>query len=307
MTPDNGDYAARIEQLTRRAHASQARSPEASPGAAASTVATSTEETGEAGLRANPAEHGLGPLHPRASRRHAPPEERRLVTVKVKRSRWVRLLVGIGLFLVGNVIAMLYIGVTGATERDTVFNVLFALTWLAPFVAWFALRRRKLGQAEVKGHPLHTLAVMDLGLGKPCVVLRVAEEDMIVVDTVWLPGGKEAEQLEIVANDDLIIQIDGLLVRAHTPALQEDSAPHSKRALLAWQKALAAELGLPDARLPILSPTVSDNFDEGLASSMEYAEIIVKGGLRLDTDTVCDAMASALAAVRQHLTIELDV
>lgn len=300
MTSDDGDYVARIERLTRRTQGPEAAAP-ASPHAG-----TASDRHAPTDLQADPADHGLGPLHPRASRRHAPPEERCMVTVKVKRSRWVRLLAGIGLFLMGNVISMLYIGLSGATERDAGFDVLFTLTWIAPFVVWFALRHRKLGQTEIKGYPLHTLAVMDLGLGEPCVTLRVPEEDSIVVDTVWLANGQDAEQAEVCAHEDLIIEIDTLLIRANALSLPAGETSHGRSALLAFQQALAASLYVPTERLAILSPTVSDNFEDGMASSVDYAEVILKGGLRMDTDAVCDAISSAMYTVRQHYSVELD-
>lgn len=300
MNPENGDYAARIEQLTRRAQA--AHSPAAAAAAAAGAPATAAPSAAQP----LPADHGLGPLHPKASRRHAPPEERRMVALKVKRSRWARLLVGVGLFLAGNVLAMLYIGLMGSTERDLGFDVLFTLTWLAPFVAWFGLRHRRLGEVEVKGYPLHTLAVMDAGLGEPCITLRVSDEDMVVADTVWLTDGKEAEQLEIVAADDLIIEIDALLIRAEAPSSEPDNTSHGEQALTLLRRQVASQLCLPADRLPILSPTVSENFDDGITASIDYAEIIVKGGQRLDTDAVCDAVASAMTMVQQRYRVTLD-
>ncbi len=302
MTPEHGDYVARIEELTRRTQASLSSQPTSAVAGKTPSAATSVA----ADLQADPAEHGLGALHARASGRYAPPEERRQVIVKVKRSRWVRLLAAVGILLAGLVACMLYVGLTDAGERDRGFDVLFTLTWIVPIVGWFALRHRTLGQAEVKGYPLHTLAVMDLGLGEPCITLRVAEEDMIVVDTIWLASGQEAEQVEVLASEDLIMQIDCLLIRARAPAATTGEDSHSKQALMMLQKALAAQLCLSGDRLPILSPIVSANLDDGLVSALDYAEIIIKGGQRIDTDVVCDAITAAMAEVQQHYTVELD-
>ncbi len=56
MTPEHGDYVARIEELTRRTQASLSSQPTSAVAGKTPSAATSVA----ADLQADPAEHGLG-------------------------------------------------------------------------------------------------------------------------------------------------------------------------------------------------------------------------------------------------------
>lgn len=57
------------------------------------------------------------------------------------------------MFLIGQILGMLYVGLVKPGESDTVFSAITALTWLGPLIAWFVLRHRHLGQRQIHGYP----------------------------------------------------------------------------------------------------------------------------------------------------------
>lgn len=124
----NGDYASALDKLTVRPDSASSPSPE--PISAQRTNPTHPDPNDTLAQ-----EHGLGPLHPRASRHHPPAQEAHFVSLTAPRSRWRRTASALGMFMLGNLIGMLYIGLARPSHPSGVFTAITLLTCLGPLTA----------------------------------------------------------------------------------------------------------------------------------------------------------------------------
>lgn len=258
-------------------------------------------------VEVDPTEHGLGPLHRLASRVHPPAEETRQIMAKAPRSTWQRASIAVGVFLLGQLLGLLYVGAVKPARADTVFSVITALTWAGPVVAWFAFRRRKLGLRQIKGHPLNTLAVLSAGMPEPWIEVRVSDEDVMIFELG--EEGKGKPPLELAAEEDLVVSFDSVYVRAKTGVTpQADASEPSSQASEAVEclhRALMAELSRSPDQLWELESVCSEDIDEALGGHLDKVSFVVKQGQRYSTDGLCEAVERAVNTLRNQYELTL--
>ena len=302
MNIEDGNYAAAIDKLTART-TSQA---DPSSTAAATTAAQ---------VDVDPAEYGLGPLHRLASRQHPPVEQTMRVMAKVKRSRWLRTLAALGVFLLGQVLSLIYVGVANTGQPNKVFFAISVLTWAGPVVAWFALRHRKLGYRQIQGYPRLTLAEMSAGMHKPWIEVCIPEESAMVYDYETNPDNpnQPSRVFELQADEDVIVSFDLMHVRAKTqpptPASAAEVFSPAQKAMECLTRAIAAELPRPPDQVFEMSPMLLEDdereIDDG-GESLDPPQFLIKGGQKMNTDALCEGLIRAVNVLRNQYDLTLN-
>ena len=255
----------------------------------------------------DPTEHGLGPLHRLASRVYPPAEQTLQVMAKAPRSIWQRALIASGVFLLGQLLGLLYVDAVKPGRPDTMFSVIWVLTWAGPLVAWFAFRHRKLGPRQIKGHPMNTLAVMSAGMPEPWIEVRISDEDVVIVELG--EEGKNKPPLELVADEDLVVSFDSVYVRARasaTPQADASEAPsQASGALECLHRALMAELSRSPDQVWELESECSEDIDEALGGHLTKASFVIKQWQRYGTDALCEGVLRAVNTLRDQYDLTL--
>lgn len=275
----NGDYASAIETLT----------------------------VPQAPSLADPADHGLGPLHRLASRQYPPAEQTRQVMAKAPRSRWLRALAAIGVFVVGQVLGMLYVGIMKPSHADQVFAVITIVTWAGPLIAWFGLKHRKLGTCQIQGHPLHTLAELSAGMATPWIEVRMPEEDMWTFGDEHDDSTPSPRRLEVRAAEDLIVSFNRVYVRARAGTPPQGAVPgtpsHANRAIDCLHRALVAELHLTPDQIWEMASECSENINDELGGHVDHAAFVIQRAQHRDTDTLCEGLVRSVDVLRTHFDL----
>lgn len=281
MNIRNGDYASALDKLTARPNAAASPSPELI--SAPHTNASHPEPNDTLAQ-----ECGLGPLHPRASRHHQPAQESHLISLEAPRSPWQRAAAALGVFLIGQILGMLYVGLVKPSESDTVFSAITALTWLGPLIAWFVLRHRHLGQRQIHGYPPKTLAVMSAGMTEPWIEIVIPDDDLAV-------------------NEDLLVYFDGVYVRAKSAQSQSAPASHASGAISLLQRAIATELGLASDQVLEMKEetTYSADIDPEIGAHIDHLSFVIKRGQAWDTDELCEGIIRAVNTLRTRYDLIL--
>ncbi|MFZ2298320.1 MAG: hypothetical protein WAV91_08665 [Aquabacterium sp.] len=288
----NGDYASALDKLTAHHDAAASPSPELIGEQHTNPIHTGANDT-------LAQEHGLGPVHPRASRHHPPAQESHLISLKAPRSRWQRATAALGVFLLGQALGMLYVGLVTPGEPDTVYSAITALTWLGPLVAWFALRHRHLGQRQIQGYPPKTLAAMSAGMAEPWIELVIPDDDLGYAgdDASGHPAAPPSPY-ELAINEDLLVYFGGVYVRAKSalPA----PASHARGAISLLQRAMAAELGLASDQVLEMKEesTYSADIDPEIGAHIDHLSLAIKRGQAWDTDELCEGIIRAVNTLR---------
>ncbi len=296
----NGDYASAIDKLTTRATTTSPSSPIT---AEANGLNTPSSDTPDPLAR----EYDLGPLHPRASRQYPPALQQVHVPLRTPRSRWRRAAAAIGVFLLGQALGLLYVGLAPAGEPGIVFAALTLLTWGGPWVAWFALRHRHLGQHVIHGHPLNTLAELSAGLEEPWIEVIIPDGTPHENPSA-LPAHLASRHGSPLA-DDLLVHIDSVYVRARSaPPSFDPATPSTSQASAAVEnlrRNLAAELGLStDQVRELIDLSVSsEDISPEIGGHIERATLVIQTGQALDTDAVCDGIMRAVNTLRMQFDL----
>lgn len=275
----NGDYASALDKLT--VHPGPAASP--SPERISAQHATPTHPEPHDTLAQ---EYGLGPLHPRASRLHPPAQETHLVSLTTPRSRWQRAAAALGIFVLGNLIGMLYMARAQPDHPSGIFTAITLLTWLGPLIAWFMLRHRKLGQRQIHGYPPQTLAVMSAGMAEPWIELVIPDDELTI-------------------NEDLRVYFDSVYVRAKSA--QPAPASHARGAISLLQRAVATELGLASDQVLEMKEetTYSADIDPEIGAHIAHLSLAIKRGQTRDTDELCEGIVRAVNTLRTRYDLIL--
>lgn len=297
----NGDYASALDKLTARPDAAASTSPEL----------ISAQHTNPSHTEANDTlaqEHGLGPLNPRASRHHPPAQKSHLISLKAPRSRWQRAAAALGVFLLGQALGMLYVGLVKPGEPDTVYSAITALTWLGPLVAWFALRHRYLGQRQINGYPPKTLAVISAGMAEPWIEIVIPDDDLRHAgDDASDHPDSPSSPYELAVNEDLLVYLDGVYVRAKSAHSQSAPASHARGAISLLQRAMAAELGLASDQVLEMKEesTYSADIDPEIGAHIDHLSLAIKRGQAWDTDELCEGIIRAVNTLRTRYDLIL--
>lgn len=252
------------------------------------------------------ASHGLGPLHPRASRLHPPSERTRLVAWLQPRSRIQRAFAALSVFILGQALGSWYLHTAQPVGPDLVFKAITLLTWLGPIVVWFASRHRNLGDQPIQGHPVNVLAEMSGGVCDGWITLEVEGEDAVheIEDELCQPG-QASRQVEVVAREDLIADFGPVYVRA-TKAGPSHGAGTTSQACLAIHallKAITLELGLFTNQVQALYASPSEDIDTEIGGHIDDMSFVIKRGQLQDTDEVCAALLRAVDALRSQFDL----
>lgn len=297
----NGDYASALDKLTARPDAAASPPPEL----------ISAQDTNLSHTEANDTlaqEHGLGPLHPGASRHHPPAQESHLISLKAPRSRWQRAAAALGVFLLGQVLGMLYVGWLKLGVPDTVSSAITALTWLGPLVAWVALRHRNLGERQIHGYPPKTLAAMSAGMAEPWIELAIPDDDFgHAGDDTSVHPGSPPSPYELAINEDLLVYFDGVYVRAKSTHSHSASASHASGAINLLQRAIATELGLASDQVLEMKEesTYSADIDPEIGAHIGHLSLAIKRGQAWDTDELCEGIIRAVNTLRTRYDLVL--
>ena len=298
--PD-GDYASALDKLTARPNAAASPSPELI--SAPHTNASHPEPNDTLAQ-----EYGLGPLHPRASRHHPPAQESHLVSLKAPRSRWQRAVAALGVFLIGQVLGMLYVGLVKPEEPDTVLSAITAITWLGPLIAWFVLRHRHLGQRQIHGYPPNTLAVMSAGMAEPWIELTIPDADLSHAGEAGSahPGVLSSSD-DLASSDDLLVHFDSVYVRAQSTQAQPAPTSHASGAVSLLQRAMATELGLASDQVLEMkeASTYSADIAPDIGAHIDHLSLIIKRGQTHDTDKLCEGIIRAIDTLRTRYDLTL--
>jgi hypothetical protein len=295
----NGDYASALDKLTVRPDSAASPSPE--PISAQHTNPSHPEPH-----NALAQEHGLGPLHPRASRHHPPAQEAHLVSLTAPRSSWQRAAAALGIFMLGNLIGMLYIGLARPSHSSGVFTAITLLTWLGPLTAWLTLRHRKLGQRQIRGYPPRTLAVMSTGMAEPWIELVIPDDDLgHAGDDASVHPGAPPSTYELAINEDLLVYFDSVYVRARSA--QPAPASHARGAISLLQRTIATELGLASDQVLEMKDesTCSADIDPEIGAHIDHLTLAIKRGQAWDTDELCEGIIRAVNTLRTRYDLVL--
>ena len=275
----NGDYASALDKLTARPSTAASPSPERISAQHANP--THPEPNGTLAQ-----EYGLGPLHPRSSRHHPPAQETHLVSLTAPRSRWQRAAAALGIFVLGNLIGVLYMARAQPDHPSGIFTAITLLTWLGPLTAWFMLRHRKLGQRQVHGYPPQTLAVMSAGMVEPWIELVIPDDELAI-------------------NEDLLVYFDSVYVRAKSA--QPAPASHARGAISLLQRAIATELGLASDQVLEMKEetTYSADIDPEIGAHIDHLSLVIKRGQSRDTDELCEGIIWAVNTLRTRYDLTL--
>ena len=275
----NGDYASALDKLT--VHPGPAASP--SPERISAQHANPTHPEPHDTLAQ---EYDLGPLHPRASRLHPPAQETHLVSLTTPRSRWQRAAAALGIFVLGNLIGMLYMVRAQPDHPSGIFTAITLLTWLGPLIAWFMLRHRKLGQRQIHGYPPQTLAVMSAGMAEPWIELVIPDDELAI-------------------NEDLRVYFDSVYVRAKSA--QPAPASQARGAISLLQRAIATELGLASDQVLEMKneSTYSADIDPEIGAHIAHLSLAIKRGQAWDTDELCEGILRAVNTLRTRYDLIL--
>ncbi len=297
----NGDYASALDKLTAHHDAAASPSPELIGEQHTNPIHTGANDT-------LAQEHGLWPVHPRASRHHPPAQESHLISLNAPRSRWQRATAALGVLLLGQALGMLYVGLVKPGEPDTVYSAITALTWLGPLVAWFALRHRHLGQRQIHGYPPRTLAVMSAGMTEPWIELVIPDDDLgHAGDDATVHPGSPPSPDELAVNEDLLVYFDGVYVRAKSAQSQSAPASHASGAISLLQRAIATELGLASDQVLEMKEetTYSADIDPEIGAHIAHLSLAIKRGQAWDTDELCEGIIRAVNTLRTRYDLIL--
>ena len=275
----NGDYASALDKLTARPGPAASPSPERISAQHANPTHPEPHDT-------LAQEYGLGPLHPRASRHHPPAQEVHLVSLTAPRSRWQRAAAALGIFVLGNLIGMLYMARAQPDHPSGIFTAITLLTWLGPLIAWFMLRHRKLGQRQIHGYPPQTLAVMSAGMAEPWIELVIPDDELAI-------------------NEDLRVYFDSVYVRAKSA--QPAPASQARGAISLLQRAIATELGLASDQVLEMKEetTYSADIDPEIGAHIAHLSLAIKRGQAWDTDELCEGILRAVNTLRTRYDLIL--
>lgn len=294
MNIHNGDYASAIDKLT-------VHSPE--------PIGTQHQSAGL--TESNDAlahEHGLGSLHPRASRRHPPAQESRLISLTAPRSRWQRAAAALGVFVLGQLLGMLYVGLAQPAHPTGAFKAITLLTWLGPLIAWFLLRHRDIGQRQIQGYPPRTLAVMSAGMSEPWIELVITDDDLDhACDAEPAPPGYRPSTDELTVTENVLVYFDGVYVRAKSALSQPETASHARGAINLLQRAIATELGLAsDQVLEMRDESMySEDITPEIGAHIAQLSLAIKRGQAWDTDELCEGIIQAIHSLRARYDLVL--
>ena len=295
----NGDYASALDKLTARPGPAASPSPERISAQHANPTHPEPHDT-------LAQEYGLGPLHPRASRHHPPAQEVHLVSLTAPRSRWQRAAAALGIFVLGNLIGMLYMARAQPDHPSGIFTAITLLTWLGPLAAWFMLRHRKLGQRQIHGYPPQTLAVMSAGMAEPWIELVIPDDALgHVGNDAATPPGAPPSPDKLAINEDLLVYFDSVYVRAKSA--QPAPASHARGAINLLQQAIATELGLASDQVLEMKEetTYSADIDPEIGAHIDHLSLAIKRGQAWDTDELCEGIIRAVNALRNRYDLIL--
>lgn len=261
-------------------------------------------------LNALTREHGLGPLHPRASRRHAPPEQTWTVPLLEPRSKWLRGAAALGVFLLGTLVSVLYQDPAKPGGNDTVAAIIQVLTWLGVIAAWVMLSHRKRGEQAITGHPLNTLAQLSADVAPDWIELCVPDANEVCdVDDESAPADAPDKSQQLLASEDLIASFGPVYVRERpgpTPVEADEAAPadsQARRAIDVLRLALTAELGLFPDQVWELEATTSNDINAELGGHIDHVSLVIQRGQWRDTDEVCAALLRAVHTLRSRFEL----
>lgn len=261
-------------------------------------------------LNALAREHGLGPLHPRASGRHAPPEQTWTVPLLEPRSKWLRGAAALGVFLLGTLVSVLYRDPAEPGGSDTVAAIIQVLTWLGVIAAWVMLSHRKRGEQPITGHPLNTLAQLSADVAPDWIELCVPDANEVCdVDDESAPADAPTQSQQLLASEDLIASFGPVYVRekpAPAPMGAKEAHPadtQARRALDVLRQALTAELGLFPDQVWELEATTSNDINAELGGHIDHVSLVIQRGQWRDTDEVCAALLRAVHTLRSRFEL----
>lgn len=223
------------------------------------------------------------------------------------RSRGLLAVIAIGVFLLGQGLAFLYVGRGYLDSPDLVFKAIMGLTWAGPIMAWWAFRHRHLGKQEIKGYPVSTLAQLAADVTDGWIIVHVPDEDLIcLADEEQGDDQAPARRLELVANEDLIVSFGAVYFRAVAAEMwpsKEGRQSQAHQAIECLMTAMVDELGLFAHQVWALESEESEDIESNGHGHIDHVSFVIKRGQQRDIDEVCAALLRAIGALRKQFAL----
>ncbi len=229
-----------------------------------------------------------------------------MVPLRQLRGRTVRAAAAIGVFLLGQMLSMLYLPSVATGHPDAVFTILSLLAWLAPFVAWFALKHRTLGTRELKGFPLNVLAELSADVLPQWIAVRIPHQNMISMDGDVARGATgRKERRELRADEDILVLFGPAYLRSKAIRPPDGhSASQASQAVDVLIQAIAHELGLFASPVWELESTMSEDISDELGGHLDHLAVVIQRGQFSDVDQVCEALMRAVDTLCLHFELK---